>query len=51
MEAFIVFASAICALIGVGIGRLGDASLDHELREVDQQSKARKKMGKALGHE
>lgn len=51
MEAFVVFASAICALIGVGIGRLGDSHVDNALKEADEATSARKRMGKALGHD
>ena len=51
MEAFVVLASTICALIGVSISRWGDADLDQAIKEAHRASSARKRMGKALGHE
>lgn len=51
MEAFIVLASGVCALIGVSVSRWGDSHLDHAIKEADRASSARKRMGKALGHE
>jgi hypothetical protein len=51
MEAFVVFASTICALIGVSISRFGSSDLDRAIKEAHRASGARKRMGKALGHE
>lgn len=51
MEAFVVMASAICALIGVSISRWGDSDLDQAIKEADRASAGRRQMGKALGHE
>jgi hypothetical protein len=51
MEAFVVFAAAISALVGVSISRWGDSDLDRAIKEADRASNARQRMGKALGHE
>jgi hypothetical protein len=51
MEAFVVFAGAICALVGVSIARFGDSELDQAIKGADKATAQRKKMGKALGHE
>lgn len=51
MEAFVVLAGAICALIGISVARWGDSDLDRAIKEADRSTAARKKMGKALGHE
>ena len=51
MEAFVVFAGAICALVGVSIARFGDSELDQAIKEADKATAQRKKMGEALGHE
>lgn len=51
MEALVVLASGVCALIGVNISRWGDSDLDRAIREADRASDARRRMGKALGHE
>lgn len=51
MEAFVVMASAICALIGVSVSRFGSSDLDRAIKEADRASEGRRKMGKALGHE
>lgn len=51
MEAFIVLASGICALIGVSVSRFGDSDLDRAIKEADRATQGRRKMGKALGHE
>lgn len=51
MEALVVLASGVCALIGVSISRWGQSDLDQAIKEADKASGARKRMGKALGHE
>jgi hypothetical protein len=51
MEAFILMASVICALIGVSISRFGSSDLDRAIKEADRASAGRRAMGKALGHE
>jgi hypothetical protein len=51
MEAFILMASTICALIGVSISRFGSSDLDRAIKEADRASAGRRAMGKALGHE
>ncbi len=51
MEAFVVFASAIGALIGVSISRWGDNDLDRAIKEADKATWSRKRMGEALGRE
>jgi hypothetical protein len=51
MEAFVLMASVICALIGVSISRFGDSDLDRAIKQADRASAGRRAMGKAIGHE
>jgi hypothetical protein len=49
MEAFVIFAASICALVGVSVARFGDSELDKALKGIDEETAGRKKMGDALG--
>lgn len=51
MEAFIVLASGICALIGVNIARLGSSELDRAIKQAHKSDHDRKALAKALGYE
>lgn len=51
MEAFILLASGVCALIGVNLARFGDSELDRAIRQANKSDHDRKALAKALGYE
>ena len=51
MEAFIVLASGICALVGVNLANWGNQPAERDRREIEQATHDRKALAKALGYE
>lgn len=51
MEAFIILASGVCALIGVNLARFGNSDLDRAIRQANKSDHDRKAIAKALGYE
>jgi hypothetical protein len=51
MEAFILLASGISALVGVNLAHWGNRELDRDLKDAEQATHDRKALAKALGYE